>query len=116
MATISVSPKMKEDFDSGNLQQIVQSLVHEFVHIFLAPLQDHIQPHLSATTAPLYMKVVEEQTQRLTSVFLKTIPKTIIPKRQSGKHKPTPKNDKSGPAIHPPKPASVLIARRGRSK
>ena len=100
MATIILGPVLRQFFEDGELDQIIQSLTHELVHIFLAPFQEWIEPHLSATTAPLHMKVVEQQTQRLTSVFLKTLPKHLIPKRPNGKHNPVSKDNRKKPAVH----------------
>lgn len=91
MAVITVSPPLQAEFERGEFRQIVQSLVHEMVHIFLAPLQEHTTPHLSQVTAPLFMKIVEQQTQRLTSVILKNLPDSIMPPRpkKNGKHNST---------------------------
>ena len=100
MALITIGPVLRQYFEDGELDQIVQILTHELVHIFLAPFQDQMEPYLSATTAPLHMKVVEQQTQRLTSVFLKTLPKHLIPKRPNGKHNPVSKDNPKKPAVH----------------
>jgi hypothetical protein len=79
MATIRVNKLAQKDFQDGNIDRLVSLLTHEVAHIFLAPLQDWMQPHLSTITAPIFHKDIEQQTQKLTMVFLKTLPKNIIP-------------------------------------
>ncbi len=81
MAVITCYPEVKSDFDKGNMADMVQRLTHEVVHVFLAPFQDFIEPHLSEVTAPYFTKVLEQQTQKLTMVFLKTLPESLIPPR-----------------------------------
>jgi len=80
-AHLTIYPIGKEDFTKGNMERLVRSLVHELVHVFLDPFQDAMHPHLSITTTPLFMTVIEQQTQKLTMVLLKTLPKDVIPPR-----------------------------------
>ena len=80
-STLTFYKESKEEFESGKLDQLKTAVVHELVHIFLDPFQDYMHPHLSMTTTPLFMNTLEQQTQKLTMVFLKTLPKSIIPKR-----------------------------------
>ena len=68
------------------------ALVHEIVHIFLDPFQDFMHPHLSITTTPAFVGMLENQTQKLTMVFLKSLPPDVIPPRPNGKHNRTRKN------------------------
>jgi len=97
-STITLYQQPKEDFELGEMDLLVMSIVHELVHIFLDPFCDYVQPHLSTTTTPLFMGTLEQQTQKLTMVFLKTLPKGIIPpfpkSRLNGKHNSTTKNNK----------------------
>ena len=81
MATIRVNSLAKKDYKDGDIQRLVSLLTHEVVHVFLSPFQDWMQPHLSTITAPIFHKDVENQTQKLTMVFLKTLPKSLIPPR-----------------------------------
>ena len=60
---------------------IVLATVHELVHVFLDPFQDFARPHLSATTTPFFMNIVENTTQRLTMLILKQLPPSLIPAR-----------------------------------
>jgi hypothetical protein len=80
-STLTFYKQSKLDFESGKIDQLVMAVVHEMIHIFLDPFQDYMHPHLSLTTTPLFMNTLEQQTQKLTMVFLKTLPKNIIPKR-----------------------------------
>jgi hypothetical protein len=81
MATITCFPIVKEDFDEKKIDDMVQRLTHEVVHVFLSPFQEFVEPHLSTTTSPYFNKILEQQTQKLTMVFLKTLPKNLIPPR-----------------------------------
>lgn len=81
MVTIKCFPVVKEDFDKRKMDDMVQRLTHEVVHVFLAPFQEFIEPHLSEITSPYFMRILEQQTQKLTMVFLKTLPKNLIPPR-----------------------------------
>ena len=96
-STITLYQHSREDFESGEQDLLVMSIVHELVHIFLDPFQDYMHPHLSITTTPLFMSTLEQQTQKLTMVFLKTLPEDIIPpfpKVKNGKHNSASKDDK----------------------
>ena len=81
MATIRLNTLAKQDYKDGNIARLVSLLTHEVVHVFLSPLQDWMQPHLSTITAPLFHKDIESTTQKLTMVFLKTLPQSVIPPR-----------------------------------
>lgn len=80
-STISVYPLAKKDFESGNIDRILMALVHELVHLFLDPFHDTILSFLSPSTTPAFMEILEQQTQKLTMVFLKTLPKNLTPPR-----------------------------------
>ena len=80
-STLTFYKQSRLDFESGKTDQLIMAAIHEIVHIFLDPFQDYMHPHLSLTTTPLFMNTLEQQTQKLTMVFLKTLPKNIIPKR-----------------------------------
>ena len=80
-STIRVYPLAKKDFDSGNIDRLVMALVHEIVHLLVDPFHDAMLPFLSASTTPAFHEILEQQTQRLTMVFLKTLPKGLIPIR-----------------------------------
>ena len=99
-STITLYKQSKLDFESGERDLLVMAVVHEMVHIFLDPFHDYITPHLSPTSAPHFMNTLEQQTQKLTMVFLKTLPEDIIPpfpkvkKRTNGKYNSASKDDK----------------------
>lgn len=78
-STITFYKSSRKNFKSGDIDFLVMAVVHEMVHIFLDPFNDYMHPHLSLTTTPLFMNSLEQQTQKLTTVFLKTLPKSIIP-------------------------------------
>lgn len=79
--TVHVFAPAKRDFESGKMNVLVMALVHELVHVFLDPFHDFANPHLSETTTPYFMNILEQQTQKLTMVILKTLPKNLIPPR-----------------------------------
>jgi hypothetical protein len=79
--TVHVYAPAKRDFESGKTKVLVMALLHELVHTFIDPFHDFAEPHLSEVTQPLFMNIVEQQTQKLTMVLLKTLPESIIPKR-----------------------------------
>jgi hypothetical protein len=86
---ITLYKQAKDDFDGGNFNQLSLGLTHELVHVFLDPFCTFTQPHLSDTTAPFFCDMTENQTQRLTMVFMKTMTKEIfppIPRTKHGKH------------------------------
>lgn len=77
----------KDDFENNRLDHLAMGLTHELVHVFLDPFRVFATPHLSDTTSPFFADMVENQTQKLTMVFLKTMPKEIFPPRtKHGKH------------------------------
>lgn len=92
-AIINVYPTARVDFERGVTKQLVMSLTHEVVHVLLDPFCDCMEPHLSEATKPYFINILEQQTQKLTMVFLKTLPKSLIPPRPNGKHNPTPKDN-----------------------
>lgn len=84
---LTLYKQAREDFESGNLSQLSMALTHELVHVFLDPFHTFAIPHLSDITAPFFSGVVENQTQKLTMVFLKNMPAEIFPPRtKHGKH------------------------------
>lgn len=80
-STISVYPAAKRDFESGQIDRLVLAIVHEIVHVLVDPFHESMIPFLSPSTTPSFMETLEKQTQRLTMVFLKTLPKKLIPTR-----------------------------------
>ena len=80
-STIHVYPPAKKDFEDGNIDRIVMAMVHELVHLFLDPFHEAILPFLSPSTTLAFHEILEQQTQRLTMVFLKNLPKGLIPLR-----------------------------------
>lgn len=81
LAEITIYPIAKEDFAAGRTDRFTKSLVHEFVHIFLDPFHDHATRFLSPATTTSFIDILEQQTQKLTMVLLKSLPKNIIPRR-----------------------------------
>ncbi len=80
-STITVYPIAKQDFESGDTDRLILAIVHELVHIFLDPFHEAVLPFLSPSTTPIFMETLEQQTQKLTMVFLKNLPKNLIPAR-----------------------------------
>jgi len=80
-ANLVLFPQGKKDFETGNIDQLAMAIVHELVHIFLDPFQDQMHPHLSLSSTPAFMDILEQQTQKLTMVLLKNFPKDLIPPR-----------------------------------
>jgi len=71
----------EEDFKKGDIDHLVLILTHELCHILVDPFHDHAEPFLSDTTRPFFQNMLENQTQKLTAVLLKNLPKSIIPPR-----------------------------------
>ena len=80
-STLRFYPASRKDFVEGNVNRLVMAAAHELIHLFLDPFQDAIHPFLSPTTTPAFMEILEQQTQKLTMVFLKNLPKNLIPPR-----------------------------------
>lgn len=80
-STISVYPTAKRYFEAGETERLVMALVHEIIHILVDPFHESMLPFLSPSTTPAFMETLEQQTQRLTMVFLKTLPENLIPIR-----------------------------------
>ena len=77
----------KDDFEAGDFERLAMGLTHELVHVFLDPFHSFVQPFLSETTAPFFQDMLERQTQKLTMIFLKTMPADIFsPRTKRGKH------------------------------
>ena len=93
-ATVTFYKPAKTDFETGEFDRLIMATVHELAHVFLDPFHDFSTPYLSKIMSPVFMETLEQQTQKLTMVFLKTIPKNSIPPRPNGKHNRTPENDK----------------------
>jgi hypothetical protein len=70
-----------EVFFHSDPDKLVRILTHELSHILLDPFSDHAIPFLSDTTRPFFTDMLENQTQKLTAVLLKNLPKSIIPPR-----------------------------------
>ena len=80
-AQIIVYPSGREDFEAGKTKFLTKVLVHELVHLFLDPFHQFVHPHLSQVTSPYFMSTLEQQTQKLTMVILKTLPESLLPPR-----------------------------------
>jgi hypothetical protein len=80
-ATVHLYKAAYKDFQDNKPELLIMSLVHELVHIFIDPFHAWAEPHLSQITTPRFMDIVEQQTQKLTMVFLKTLPKGLLPPR-----------------------------------
>ena len=94
-ASLHVYKQTKLDFEAGHIATLTMGLVHEIVHIFLDPFQDHAHNFLSISSTPAFMNIVENTTQKLTMVFLKSLPKSLIPPRKRGHiHNSTPADHK----------------------
>lgn len=96
---IQFFPASKDYFDKNQTDKLVATVVHELSHVFTAPFADFIEPHLSGVTGPFFTDILESQTQKITMLILKTLPKSVIPPRSNGiVHNPTPKKHKLRPA------------------
>ena len=89
-STLTFYRQSRLDFEAGEMDHLITAVVHEMVHIFVDPFRDWMHPHLSLTTTPLFMGTLENQTQKITMVVRKTLPKKLIPPRpKNGKHHTT---------------------------
>ena len=80
-AVMRVYPQAHRYFKNNEMDMLVQTIVHEMVHVFIDPFHEFTQTYLSPSTTPLFMNIVEQQTQKLTMVLLKTLPESLIPPR-----------------------------------
>ena len=71
----------KTDFEGEETDRLIMALVHELCHILVDPFHQEIVPFLSPSTTLNFMNILEQQTQKLTMVILKTLPKNLIPPR-----------------------------------
>jgi hypothetical protein len=84
---IDLYKQAREDFEADNLERLSMGLTHELVHVFLDPFHAFSQPYLSDTTTPFFQDILENQTQKLTMILLKNMPKDVFPPRtMHGKH------------------------------
>ena len=77
-STITLFSKAKEEFNNKTLDGLVVSLVHELVHILLDPLHECMDPFLSKASTPAYINILEQQTQKITRIFLKNVPIELL--------------------------------------
>lgn len=80
-ATIHFYKQAKLDFDKKDTNWLETSIVHELTHIFLNPFHQYTEPFLSPSTSTSFVNMLETQAQKLTMVFMKNLPKDIIPPR-----------------------------------
>lgn len=80
-AVMRLYPQAHRYFKNNETDMLVQTIVHEMVHVFIDPFHEFTQAYLSPSTTPLFMNILEQQTQKLTMVLLKTLPESLIPKR-----------------------------------
>jgi hypothetical protein len=80
-AVVHLYKQAYKEFSEGKTELLVMSIVHELVHVFIDPFHAWAEPHLSQITTPQFMNIVEQQTQKLTMVILKNLPKSLIPPR-----------------------------------
>lgn len=80
MATLIVFPMAKADWEKKNFQVLARRLVHELCHLFFDPMHQWINPHLSETTTPLFIRTLEQQVQKLALVMVKSLPASLIPR------------------------------------
>ena len=80
-ANVTFYKQAKVEFDQGKVERLSAAIVHELCHTFFDPLHEAMHPFLSPASSPSYMNILEQQTQKLTMVILKTLPKNLIPAR-----------------------------------
>lgn len=80
-ANITFLKPVRLDFQKGDIDKIVRTVLHELSHILLDPFHDKMSPFLSDQSTPDFIRVLEQQTQKLTMILLKNLPKELIPPR-----------------------------------
>lgn len=80
-AKIRIRPLVKEYFDEDRIDKIVGVLVHELCHILTDPFLKFVEPHLSGVTQPFFSRILESETQKISSIIVKSLPKNTIPPR-----------------------------------
>jgi len=80
-ASFRLYPLLKKDFDDGDIDHVSEVLTHEFSHILIDPLHEHMHPFLSEKSSPAFMRDLENVTQRIAMVIVQSLPKNLIPPR-----------------------------------
>lgn len=65
--------KVREEYVSGDVYRPSEAAVHEMVHAFLDPFHEWALTYLSEANSPDFRRILEQQTQKLTMVFMKSL-------------------------------------------
>lgn len=76
-AKIVFYPHFESLYDDGARDTILECLVHEFVHIICSSVKEYLNTMTSEQTHNYLTKENERQTQRLTRIIIKSLPKNI---------------------------------------
>lgn len=77
-AKLTVFPVVEKDFNEQNYEDIVETILHELVHILTDPLYKVAYAGTNAYTEPFLDNIREQTTQRITRIILPTLPEDIF--------------------------------------
>lgn len=76
-AIIEVFPRSLHYFEEEPLEEFVQILLHEIVHIPTDGVTKFARKSVSEITQPHFVDMLEQQTQRLTRIIFQSLPKSV---------------------------------------
>lgn len=89
-ANLFLSETMQDRWERGHWESFIDTLVHEFSHIITEPLYNIAINGVTNTGSKYLEDTRERQTQRVTNLVLKSIPKSF----KDGFNKPKPRKKK----------------------
>jgi hypothetical protein len=76
-AILRIFPAIEGIYEDEPIENFVQMIVHEFVHIQTTAVMDFAHSAGSEQTKPLITTEVERQTQRLSCIICQSLPKSV---------------------------------------
>lgn len=76
-ATIDVYPALKEYYETEPTEETAQTLLHEMLHIVTETVHLFAKSAVTPQTEEHLTTASEQQTQRLTRIIMKSLPKSV---------------------------------------
>lgn len=77
-ATIEVCPPVRLMWDNDKIEDVVETIVHEFSHILTEPLYEVACDGIAPASSDFLEKIREQQTQRTALIILRGLPKKFF--------------------------------------